>query len=250
MPRDYEFHSAANIFPLDDEHTDELAKDIKAHGLLVKIAILDGKILDGRRRGRLGRRRGRLGRRLGRLGRQSEDLCRSCSTAHSVFRDFGLAECRAQKGCGPTPRRLRFLFTGEINMSTELLAHAGDEATVRGQVKEAMAEAKPLPEWQTTTEPTKPVNVERQDTIRLTSRMSIQAFTSGASDEVCHWYSVAHVQLVGFPYLVPTAETRLILLRHTLVAIDEARPVLVRLIENAETAANQDAPLEASEGPT
>ncbi len=47
---EYEFHEAANIFPLDDEHIDELAADIKEHGLTVSIQVLDGKILDGRRR--------------------------------------------------------------------------------------------------------------------------------------------------------------------------------------------------------
>jgi len=45
-----EFHQAANIFPLDDEHTDELARDIKSNGLRLPIVTLDGKILDGRRR--------------------------------------------------------------------------------------------------------------------------------------------------------------------------------------------------------
>lgn len=44
------FHAAANIFPLDDEHLQELADDIKANGLLVPIETLDGEIIDGRRR--------------------------------------------------------------------------------------------------------------------------------------------------------------------------------------------------------
>ena len=44
------FHTAANIFPLDDEHLDDLAEDIKKHGLLCPIETMDGKILDGRRR--------------------------------------------------------------------------------------------------------------------------------------------------------------------------------------------------------
>jgi len=44
------FHDAANIFPLDDEHIDELADDIKQNGQLMPIEILDGKIIDGRRR--------------------------------------------------------------------------------------------------------------------------------------------------------------------------------------------------------
>ena len=44
------WHEAANIFPLDEEHIDELAEDIKANGLLVPIEMLDGQILDGRRR--------------------------------------------------------------------------------------------------------------------------------------------------------------------------------------------------------
>lgn len=45
-----EFHDAANIFPLDDENIESLAGDIKAHGQLCPIELLDGKILDGRRR--------------------------------------------------------------------------------------------------------------------------------------------------------------------------------------------------------
>lgn len=46
----YENHEAANIFPLDDEHMDELAADIKAHGLREPIHIFEDRILDGRRR--------------------------------------------------------------------------------------------------------------------------------------------------------------------------------------------------------
>ncbi len=45
-----EFHEAASIFPLDEEHIDKLAEDIENHGLLVPIETLDGKIIDGRRR--------------------------------------------------------------------------------------------------------------------------------------------------------------------------------------------------------
>jgi len=45
-----EFHEAANIFPLDDEHLDALAADIKKNGQQIAIEIMDGKILDGRRR--------------------------------------------------------------------------------------------------------------------------------------------------------------------------------------------------------
>ena len=45
-----QFHEAANIFPLDDEHLDELAEDIKQHGLQIPIEQMDGKIIDGRRR--------------------------------------------------------------------------------------------------------------------------------------------------------------------------------------------------------
>lgn len=45
-----QFHDAANIFPLDDEHLDELAEDIKEHGLQIPIEQMDGKIIDGRRR--------------------------------------------------------------------------------------------------------------------------------------------------------------------------------------------------------
>jgi ParB-like chromosome segregation protein Spo0J len=45
-----DFHEAANIFPLDEEHIGDLAKDIRQHGLQVPIERLDGKIIDGRRR--------------------------------------------------------------------------------------------------------------------------------------------------------------------------------------------------------
>lgn len=45
-----EFHEAASIFPLDEEHLDELAADIKETGLQVSIETLGGKIIDGRRR--------------------------------------------------------------------------------------------------------------------------------------------------------------------------------------------------------
>lgn len=45
-----EFHDAANIFPLDEEHLDGLAADIAQHGQQQAIELMDGKILDGRRR--------------------------------------------------------------------------------------------------------------------------------------------------------------------------------------------------------
>lgn len=44
------FHEAADIFPLDEEHLDELAGDIRKNGQQVAIEIFDGQILDGRRR--------------------------------------------------------------------------------------------------------------------------------------------------------------------------------------------------------
>ena len=50
MAAQMEFHEAANIFPLDDEHIDELAKDIREQKQQVPIEIFDGKIIDGRRR--------------------------------------------------------------------------------------------------------------------------------------------------------------------------------------------------------
>lgn len=50
MATEYEFHEAANIFPLDEEHLDELAADIKEHGQRYPIELLGGKIIDGRRR--------------------------------------------------------------------------------------------------------------------------------------------------------------------------------------------------------
>jgi ParB-like chromosome segregation protein Spo0J len=45
-----EFHEAANIFPLDEEHIDELTSDIRKNGQRVPIEIMGGKVLDGRRR--------------------------------------------------------------------------------------------------------------------------------------------------------------------------------------------------------
>ena len=47
---EYEFHEAANIFPLDEEHLGELAEDIKREGLLCPVEVFGGKIIDGRRR--------------------------------------------------------------------------------------------------------------------------------------------------------------------------------------------------------
>lgn len=48
--KEYEFHEAANIFPLDEEHLDELAGDIRKNGQQVSIEVMDSLILDGRRR--------------------------------------------------------------------------------------------------------------------------------------------------------------------------------------------------------
>lgn len=45
-----DFHEAANIFPLDEEHLHELADDIREHGQQMPIEVFDGQILDGRRR--------------------------------------------------------------------------------------------------------------------------------------------------------------------------------------------------------
>lgn len=45
-----EYHEAANIFPLREDDIDDLAGDIKANGLLCPVELLDGRIIDGRRR--------------------------------------------------------------------------------------------------------------------------------------------------------------------------------------------------------
>jgi hypothetical protein len=45
-----DFHEAAGIFPLDEEHLGELESDIRENGLRVPIETLDGQIIDGRRR--------------------------------------------------------------------------------------------------------------------------------------------------------------------------------------------------------
>jgi ParB-like chromosome segregation protein Spo0J len=45
-----EFHEAANIFPLDEDHLEDLAADIRKNGQQVAIELFDGRILDGRRR--------------------------------------------------------------------------------------------------------------------------------------------------------------------------------------------------------
>ena len=47
----YEYHEAANIFPMmEGDSFDELVADIKTNGLHEDIELLDGKILDGRNR--------------------------------------------------------------------------------------------------------------------------------------------------------------------------------------------------------
>ena len=45
-----EFHEACLLWPLDEENLPALAASIKENGLLVPIALYEGKILDGRRR--------------------------------------------------------------------------------------------------------------------------------------------------------------------------------------------------------
>lgn len=46
----YEIHEAANLFPIDEEHLQELADDIRDNGQQVPIELFHGKIVDGRRR--------------------------------------------------------------------------------------------------------------------------------------------------------------------------------------------------------
>jgi hypothetical protein len=52
MPaKEYEFHPVAAIFPLmPEDELAALAEDIKVNGLRLKIALYQGKILDGRNR--------------------------------------------------------------------------------------------------------------------------------------------------------------------------------------------------------
>jgi len=50
MTTEYEFHEAANIFPLDEETLGELAEDIRTSGLVKPIELMGGKVIDGRRR--------------------------------------------------------------------------------------------------------------------------------------------------------------------------------------------------------
>jgi len=51
MTSQYEYHEAANIFPMmEGDSFDELVADIKTNGLREDIELLDGKILDGRNR--------------------------------------------------------------------------------------------------------------------------------------------------------------------------------------------------------
>lgn len=48
---EYEVHPAADLFPMLPKHElDELAFDIKKHGLLHPIVLIDGAVLDGRNR--------------------------------------------------------------------------------------------------------------------------------------------------------------------------------------------------------
>lgn len=49
--KEYEFHEAANIFPLaDGDELDSLTEDIKQNGQMRPIELCDDKIIDGRRR--------------------------------------------------------------------------------------------------------------------------------------------------------------------------------------------------------
>lgn len=45
-----QYHEAANLFPIDEDSLQALADDIKANGQVNPIELMDGKILDGRRR--------------------------------------------------------------------------------------------------------------------------------------------------------------------------------------------------------
>jgi N6-adenosine-specific RNA methylase IME4/ParB-like chromosome segregation protein Spo0J len=50
-PREYEYHEAANLFPLmNDEEFSGLVEDIRVNGLLEPVVLFDDKILDGRNR--------------------------------------------------------------------------------------------------------------------------------------------------------------------------------------------------------
>jgi hypothetical protein len=121
-------------------------------------------------------------------------------------------------------------------MSTETIpseqaAYAGDEATVRAQVDEAVAEATPLPtwKWKTTEVPKEQVVRER---ISLTGRLHLDA---DSYDGGSHWWTCLFAMLGGTSGQ-RTQEQRLALLRDALDNLDQARPVLVRLIESASAA--------------
>ena len=48
---EYEFHEFANYFPMiSDDELNELAEDIRKHGLIEPITLLENKIIDGRNR--------------------------------------------------------------------------------------------------------------------------------------------------------------------------------------------------------
>lgn len=83
------------------------------------------------------------------------------------------------------------------------------------------------PDWVSTA--TRPAqDYERREQLDITDAVNIAAFSYG---ECGYWYAGAHVRLPICDGRKLTDAHRLEMLQRTLAAIDEARPVLLRLIQ-------------------
>lgn len=108
--------------------------------------------------------------------------------------------------------------------------YAGVESAVRLAAEAAMAESRPMPEWKETE--LRREEVEHTQTIHLTKAANVRAWSYTANI----WWPSFHVNLALRNVGVLTDAIRADMLRDALAAIDEARPVLVSLIEAAERA--------------